>query len=214
MTKALLLCGVVGPALFVLVFLVEGMQRPGYRARRHFVSLLAHGERGYVQTLNFFVCGVLALCFAVGVARAIDSVALTALFGMFGTGLLFSARYRCDGGLGYPPTAPASWPRKASPSGNRHNLAGAIVFLALSLATFVAASHSDSRAWTLYCIASGVIMLVMFVVAGVLAERDARGAVVDPPIGIAQRIAIIAGWVWMPMFAWRLVHAAPQIFTV
>jgi Protein of unknown function (DUF998) len=42
--RLLLACGVIGPPLFVIVFLIEGAMRPGYSARRHYVSQLSLGE--------------------------------------------------------------------------------------------------------------------------------------------------------------------------
>ncbi|MEO7735403.1 MAG: DUF998 domain-containing protein [Kofleriaceae bacterium] len=205
MTRALLMCGVFGPLLFVLTFLVEGARRPGYRPWRHFVSLLAHGEHGWVQVTNFVVCGCLSLAFALGVARVVDGVALPILFAVFGSGLIASGVFRCDAGLGYPPGAPEAWPRTASQHGNRHNLAGAAVFVSIAIACFVAAAKSERGAWTAYCVTAGVAVVVMFVATGALAARASGAA--DPPIGIAQRVAIVVAWTWMAGFALRLVGA-------
>lgn len=202
-TRALLWCGVVGPVLFVVVFLAEGATRPGYRPWRHFVSLLAHGDRGWVQTTSFVVCGCASLCAAIGVWRTGDGMALPVLFAVFGVGLIASGRYRCDAGLGYPPGATEGWPRTASLEGNRHNLAGAAVFASIAVACFVAAARSGGSTWTVYCVASGVLVIVLFVATGALAARASEGS--DPPIGVAQRLAIIAGWAWMAVFAWSRV---------
>lgn len=43
------LAGVIGPSLFVLVFLVEGWLRPGYDPAADYVSALSLGERGWVR---------------------------------------------------------------------------------------------------------------------------------------------------------------------
>jgi hypothetical protein len=34
-TRVLLACGVIGPLLFIIMFLIEGATRPGYSAWRH-----------------------------------------------------------------------------------------------------------------------------------------------------------------------------------
>ncbi len=206
MTRLLLMCGAAGPVLFILVFLLEGALRPGYRPWRHFVSLLALGDRGWVQAASFLVCGCLVLCFALGLSRTLDGVALSVLFAIVGAGLIASGVFPCDAGLGYPPGAPPTWPRTASRSGNRHNLAGALVFGPLAIASFVAAARSKSSTWTLACVTSGVMILVLFVVAGALAARATEGT--DPPIGLVQRLAILIGWTWMASFALRLACAA------
>jgi len=113
------------------------------------------------------------------VLARVDGIALPVLFAIFGAGLVASGIFPCDAGLGYPPGAPATWPRTATPTGNRHNLAGALVFGSLSIATFV------------------VAVVILFVATGALAARAAA----DPPIGLTQRLAIGAGWTWMAVFA-------------
>lgn len=202
MASLLLRCGVAGPILFMLVFFIEGAIRPGYRPWRHFVSLLARGERGWVQALNFIVCGSLSLCFVMGLARTADGIALPVLFTLFGSGLVASGIFPCDVGLGYPPGAPATWPRTATRTGNLHNLAGALVFGSLSVATFVAAGQSENRGFAIYSVTTGVVVLVLFVTTGALAA-GVRDENADPPIGITQRFAIVVGWTWMAVFALR-----------
>jgi hypothetical protein len=56
-----------------------------------------------------------------------------------------------------------------------------------------------------YCVASGVLVIVLFVATGALAARASEGD--DPPIGVAQRLAIVAGWAWLAVFAWSRVTA-------
>src|SRR5205823_12499417 len=67
-----LACGVIGPPLFVIVFLIEEATRPGYSAWRHYVSQLSLGEGGWMQIANFLVCGLLSLCFALGLRRTLQ----------------------------------------------------------------------------------------------------------------------------------------------
>src|SRR2546428_14086943 len=69
--KKLLYAGVVGPLLFIAVFLIEGATRPGYNPWRMYVSQLGTGPGGWVQVVNFLVCGALGLAFAIGVCMAI-----------------------------------------------------------------------------------------------------------------------------------------------
>lgn len=69
--KKLLYAGVIGPLLFIVVFLFEGATRPGYNAWRMFVSQLATGPGGWVQVANFLVFGSLMLVFALGLRLSI-----------------------------------------------------------------------------------------------------------------------------------------------
>src|SRR5690349_18521707 len=57
--------GTAGTTLFPIVYLIEGVTRPGYDAWRDTISSLSFGPMGWVQQFNFFLCGesVLALAF-------------------------------------------------------------------------------------------------------------------------------------------------------
>lgn len=66
---ARLLSGVAGTALFVVIFLADGATRPGYDPIRHPVSALALGARGWLQTTNFLLSGLLIATSALGVPR-------------------------------------------------------------------------------------------------------------------------------------------------
>ncbi len=54
--------GMIGSALFVTVFTLEGWLRPGYDWRSTFISELSIGPRGWVQIVNFIMLGTLFLC--------------------------------------------------------------------------------------------------------------------------------------------------------
>lgn len=128
MTRLLLAAGAISPALFVLTFMVEGATRSGYSAWHNFVSNLCLGMRGWVQRVNFYVCGVLMLCFAAGLQHALQSgrgaLLGPVLIGVFGLTLILSGVF-----VGAPNT----------PQGMAHGLAGKGVFSSLPLACFVLA---------------------------------------------------------------------------
>jgi hypothetical protein len=91
---ALLACGVIGPPVFIVVFLIEdAVIRPaGYSALGHPVSGFAIGELDWVQTATFFVTGLLLLGFAVGLRSAPlrrygGGIRVPVLFGLTALGL-------------------------------------------------------------------------------------------------------------------------------
>ncbi len=86
----LLSAGVLGTTLFVLVFLIDGATRSGYHPVRQPVSALALGPRGWGQTTNFIVSGLLTAASAAGVQLATDSWWLAIPVGVFGTALVAS----------------------------------------------------------------------------------------------------------------------------
>src|SRR5262249_37750539 len=60
--------GMIGPALFVTVFTLEGWLRTGYDPLSMYISELSLGPRGWIQIANFIVLGTLLLLFVRGVA--------------------------------------------------------------------------------------------------------------------------------------------------
>lgn len=69
-TALLLRGGVIAGPLFVATALAEGATRRGYVQRRHPVSSLALGSRGWVQTVNFLLTGTLYVGAAIGLWRS------------------------------------------------------------------------------------------------------------------------------------------------
>src|SRR6266480_7064824 len=70
-TRFLIAGGAIGPLLFIIVLLIEGATRPGYSALHHYGSALSLGDQGWMQIANFLVCGLLTLCFAVGLRQVL-----------------------------------------------------------------------------------------------------------------------------------------------
>ncbi len=214
--KNLLYAGVVGPLLFIAVFLVEGATRPGYSVWRNYVSQLATGDGGWVQVLNFVVCGGLVLAFAGGLRRSIKgtrgSIGAPVLLALFALALFVAATFPTDPALGYPPGAPAVH----SPQGIVHGLAGLAAFTLLTAASLVMAWHfaadAGSTRWAVYSAAAGLATIAFFVASGVAAVLDNAGRWPDAPAGLFQRIAILAGFTWISILAWHQLRE-PQART-
>src|SRR5215472_15835618 len=50
--------GVAGTLLFPIIYLVEGVTRPGYIAWQQAISTLILGPGGWIQQADFILCGV------------------------------------------------------------------------------------------------------------------------------------------------------------
>src|SRR5437588_11551646 len=152
--KKLLYAGIVGPPLFIVVFLFEGATRPGYSAWRHYVSQLATGDGGWMQVVNFLVCGTLVLAFAIGLRQALrgtrGSIGAPVLLGLFATALLVAGIFSTDPALGYPVGAA----QVHTAHGMIHGLAGLAAFTLLPAAAFVMAwpfaAAPSARRWNRY----------------------------------------------------------------
>lgn len=207
---ALLLAGLIGPLLYVAVFTIDGLTRPGYSAWRNYTSQLALGSRGWLQELNFVLFGVLVVCFAIGLRMAIrgsrGSVAAPILLGLFGLGFVLAAVFPMDPGLGYPPGAPSGVPATFSGHAVVHGWLATGVGSLLVVATLVMAWHfgsAGSRGWMLYSIGIALVVIVFGGVTLVVSNIE--------PIGFVQRIVIFGGWTWISMLALHLIRerAAP-----
>jgi hypothetical protein len=210
MKKALVYPGVFGPLLFIVVFLLEGITRPGYSAWRHFVSQLATGPGGWVQVINFLVCGALVLLFAFGLRAALKgtsgSLGAPILVGLFAIALIVAGIFVTDPALGYPVGAAAVH----TAHGMIHGLAGLAAFTTLPAAAFVMARHFAGRPgsyrWTIYSAAIGALIILCFIASTTFSTMDATGALPNAPTGFFQRIAIIGGWTWLAMVALHLIR--------
>jgi hypothetical protein len=56
--------GTAGTLLFPIIYLIEGATRPGYDPLRQTISTLSLGPSGWIQQLNFAVCGISVLWLA------------------------------------------------------------------------------------------------------------------------------------------------------
>jgi hypothetical membrane protein len=208
-TRRLLAAGAIGPPLFIATFLIEGATRPGYRVWRNFVSQLSTGDGGWMQIVNFIVCGLFVGAGAVGLARAGMPRAISAPVAVCGAGLVIAGIFVADPGLGYPPGA------LLEPEPTMHDLiheaVSLVVFILLGCLPIGAGLllSRDSRAWAGYSVLSGITALAFFAASAYAANRP------DPtlPLGTLQRISIVAGFAWLSLFflrAWRAASdAAP-----
>lgn len=190
MTTTLSVFGTIGSLGFVLSFVIDGATRPGYDPRRHAISALALGSRGWLQTTNFVVSGAFVTIGGLGLGTA-RAVALAVVVSVFGIGLLASGLFRMDPMRGYPPGTPDTTPEHTTAAHTRHDHAGAVVFVALPLAGFVAAVTAETLAWQLTSAAIGVWVAGWSMAFASAWEHD------DPTTGRLQRVALAPGMVWL-----------------
>ena len=168
----MLWCGVVGAALFMVTFVVNGAFKPDYEPLRDTVSESAIGRGGWVQIANFIVCGALI---------AVSSFGLIGwtrpLIALFGAGLIVSGFFVSD-------PVPHD---HSTPHGTVHLVAGVVVFGSLTAAAFTATRLHPARAWRRHCLLTGIAVPLLFIVSGGVAQLD----------GLFQRLCIFVGWTWL-----------------
>jgi hypothetical protein len=219
-----LACGVVGPPLFVAVFLIVSVAHPpGYNPMRHTVSAFALGDFGWVQTTNFLVTGGLLLAFALGLRPAMRRYGggrwAPALVGLLAIGLIGSGVFAADpiaaGATATDPYPPGTVVESGRTlHGALHNLFGVPVFLGLPVACWVVARQLAAvgyKRWAGYSIGTAIAFLAGFVLTSTALAAQ-PSALVPPVGGLLQRLTIVIGWTWLTALALHLLrqprHAA------
>ncbi len=204
--------GLIGPALFVAVFTLEGWLRPGYAPRSMYVSELALGPRGWIQAANFVIFGALFLVFALGAAAEFRegkaSRAGPILLAIIGFSFLVSGFLTMD---------PADTPRdQMSWHGLLHNIFGALVFSLspVSCIVFLRRFREDAawrwlQWWTLA--AAAIIVAAVVVMRVGPAQPPAVPNAFNAWIGAVQRTALITFLGWQFLLALGLLRRGQQV---
>jgi Protein of unknown function (DUF998) len=204
-TTLLLWSGAGAGALFMVVALAQSFVRPGFDLRRHAISMLSLGDRGWVQVADFVICGLLFLALAAGVRRALHPGRAGTwgplLVGAFGAGLVIAGAFSTDPALGFPPGAPAGMPSAMSWHAQLHSLGFLLAFGSLTAACFVLARGFAARGmprWAAASAATGVAtpLLIVLGMTGLIAT------------GVAFALAgVVTTW-WLAAVAARLAATA------
>jgi Protein of unknown function (DUF998) len=194
----------IGPALFVGTFTLEGWLRPGYDALGMYVSALSLGPRGWIQRANFIVFGILFLVFVRRVSAEFEygkaSKAGPLLLTIIGVSLLASGLFAMD---------PAATPRESmSVRGTLHGIFGALVFslMPVSCFVFLRRFREDSKwqSFQWWTLAAATIVATSVVVLSIVTKLPAMPYAFTAWVGLIQRAALVPYMVWLFSFALRL----------
>jgi hypothetical protein len=195
--RLLLLSGIAAGVFFILVSSVECFMRPGFDLKRHAISMLSLGERGWLMVATFIVSGVLTLLCAAGL-RAVDAGLWgPLLIAVYGLGLIIAGIFPAPPSFGFPPGTPADMAPVMTTSAKLHSMGFMIAFSALIVACFIFARgfyDAGETGWALLSVVAGLLMPAL-VAAGM-------STLIAP--GVAFFIASIVGWVWLGAIVARL----------
>ena len=195
--------GIVGPILFAMAFVVQGLFRlDEYSPVAESVSALEAGPGGWVQQVNFVVFGLLTIAFAVGLhlgmrpSRA--GIAGPAILGLSAVAMILNGAVfplREDAaGLTYDPGG--------------HFVFGLMYFLSSAAWPIVLswrlAGDPRWRSLATYSLVSGITIAILFVANGVLVIPD--DALLHPYAGLAQRTVLAVLFPCMILLALRLLR--------
>ena len=197
--------GMIGPVLFVSIFIIEGRLRVGYNSLAMYVSALSLGPSGWVQILSFVVFGLLLLAFARGVGAGspgagAPSRAGPALLTIIAFGYLLSGPFVMD---------PVGTSRNLmSIHGMVHGILGGIVFLLMPVSCFVFVRRfrRDPKWRSLqWCtLAAGTTTAVAVAILTIATKVLPAPNAFDPWLGVIQRAAIVPYMAWLFIFALTL----------
>jgi hypothetical protein len=204
-TRRLLRCGALTGPLFVAMTAASALTQPGFDLRRHGISLLSLGDRGWIQVANFVVAGALSVAFGEGVRRLLAgrpdeigrSLAAPLVFA-YGAGLLGTGLFLVDPYLGFPAGAPPEYLPAMSWHGAVHAAGPPVAFFSLIglCAVFARRYLAQRRPWrAAWSVATGV---------------GIGGLIVWPGGGASVRsaVAVLLASAWMTAVALDLLRGS------
>lgn len=206
--KVLAAAGIVGPILFAIGFLAQGVLRTdlrsGYNPMAQTISSLTAGPDGWVQQGNFIVLGVLVIAFAVGLSQGMQktrrSVLGPALLAWNGVELVIAGLF---------PLREAATGRIFDPLGV-HSVNGTIFFVCIGIVLVVVswqfAQDARWRGLAAYTLISGIVLVVLVVMAKLLVAG--AQAPLHPWEGLIQRVTISVWLLCLVVLALRLWRGA------
>src|SRR5215213_8354351 len=186
---ALATAGIAGPLLFTVVAVVHSLLRSDHSLVALPISALAVGPSGWVQDLNFVICGVLFLAYPIGLHLEVRQrrwgVVGPALLVLSGAGLVLAGVF---------PAVDASGNLTYDSLG--HTVASFMAFLGTGGGFIVMsrrlAGDPGWRNLATYTLGSGIVIVVLVFAFGALAEGP--GTPLHPWIGLFQCVMVA---VWM-----------------
>ena len=186
--RLLLACGIVGPVLFIVTFIIAGITRPGYNSLLLTVSALENGPLGWIQVVNFIVFGLFIAGFAIGLRNALVA----------GFGVIWLPLFEVLVALGL--IGDGIFPRDPL-----HTACDILTFTSALIVCIIFARRvaGDPRwhGWATYSIVTGILLVVLLTTFGVSMSHHG-------PAGLFEKLAILVRAIWTVLLA-ALLLASP-----
>lgn len=197
--------GVIAPLLFVTIFTIEGILRPGYNPMSMYISALSLGSRGWIQIINFIMLGSLLFVFTLGLSKEFTTgkASRGGIIALYILALLFfiSGPFVMD-----PADTPAS---QLSVHGLIHGLSGGIVFLVMPITIFIFMRRIlDEKIWQsfrIWTVLLGIIEAIGVILFTYVSKIPTDTNPFLDWLGLFQRIALIPFMIWLFLFSIELL---------
>lgn len=201
--------GIIGAGLFILTSSVEGALRIDYDAWQQSVSALSLGSRGWVQTVSFFVFGIIIISTVTTwrkiLSRGRGAKAYPMLTLLTGFSIILCGIFQQDPAPGYDPQKLAL--TDPTLRGLLHLLFAAIGALCSIAGLLVMArrfAHTPLwHGWKLYSILMALVMAACVTIYAIWSTKSTGYA------GTFERIALMVVPVWGMTFLVRLEAGVP-----
>jgi len=199
--------GALAGPIFLVAALIIGRFRDRYDELRLPISLLAVGHDGWMQIVNFVVCGLSLVVLALGMRRILTgrgSRSIPILIAIVGLGLVGAGLFPTDPGRGFPPRDQA----EPGPTlhGHLHDVFSVAVFVGLPATMFVLARYFRDRGavrWARGSTLCGAALAVGF--ALILVGFNTEVWIADIA-GLIQRLWVAIGFGFLSVVAIHLLH--------
>ena len=191
------LAGILGPALFVIAFTIEGWLRPGYNTLSTYVSALSLGPDGGVQIVNFIISRALMIVFARGVAiefkKEKTSQAGSWQLAIIATGIILSGPFVMD--------PMGTLPAHASVHGLVHGILGGIVFLLMPISCIVfyrrLLTEPNWQTFSKWTLTMGIILIATLTLFTFATKIPSLQIIFRDWFGLLQRLVLIPFMFWV-----------------
>ncbi len=198
--------GIIGTVLFVATFTAEGWIRAEYDPLSMYVSELALGPRGWIQSINFMLLGLMFIIHSSGIAAEFKKskkfLVGPVLLYIIGASFLLSGFFTMD--------PVSTLPEQATVHGRLHDLFGALVFMLAPISCFVFLRYfrNDLKwqplfKWTLV---AGIVITAAVIIMSVGPNPPSEASnIFNEWVGLIQRVALITYLAWHFTLAYRLI---------
>src|SRR5712692_4176925 len=201
----------VGAAIgSMLVISALHFAKPELNPRWHLLSEYALGRFGWMMSLAFILMGVSYLATAIGIFSSSSSV-----IAKVGVAILVAAGLAATAAAFLPMDPPALAPQMMTVTGRLHSIMGMIaipgfpvaaILLTLAITRIFPAGQYNTLLW----LAAHATWISFIAMVGYLAIVMPRAGGFGPgvSVGVFNRIAVVADFVWIITLPWVLRHSA------
>jgi len=196
--KAASWAGMLGPALFMLSFMVNGLLRPGYDPAKMYISELSIGPRGWIQIVSFMALGLCLMLFALGLRAAFPkNKAPSVLCMIIALCYFFSGPFVTD--------PMAMFDNQQTVHGMVHGILGAIVFSLSAASCFVLwrrfRADENWKSLSAFSLIAGIAMAALIVLMKI---GQLRAGPLADYAGVVQRCCLVISYAWIFTIALKL----------